>query len=157
MAPVKIYWNQAELTQLKNSFLRGESIKYIARGLGRTPTAVSKALSRYGIRCQRIRQPIYRPSSRTKKLYCRDIQRDFMLLNEPRWIKFDALLKWVSEEIGELHFRSIDPSSTPSPYGNKLYFIEKRNLNAFQLIQFVNEVRCARNLPIFYVEGLTVS
>ncbi len=46
-------WTSAEIEELKASFLKGEKIKIIAKHLGRTPTALNKALSRFGIRSSR--------------------------------------------------------------------------------------------------------
>ena len=45
-----VEWTTFEIEQMKIAFLQGKTIKVMAKQLGRTPTALNKALSRFGVR-----------------------------------------------------------------------------------------------------------
>lgn len=45
-----IEWTVQDIEKMKMAFLEGKKIKIIAKQLGRSPTALNKALSRFGIR-----------------------------------------------------------------------------------------------------------
>ena len=53
-----IEWTSGDIEQMKVAFLQGKTIKVIAKQLGRTPTALNKALSRFGIRQSRKQEKI---------------------------------------------------------------------------------------------------
>lgn len=159
--PFVLPWSPSEINHLQLAFLHKCSIKTMARDLGRSPTAVNKALSRFGIRtyigrsCRKKDSAPYAQRKRPKVL------TSSPNIDGPQWVKIETLLTWISEEIGEVFVRLSSPTTETPPRQNAIspntiYFVGKRAFNLYQLVQLANEIRCSKKLPIFYVEGVTV-
>lgn len=138
-------WTQEEIEKMKLNFLKGKSIKTMARELGRTPSALNKALSRFGVRhqarkiapvvdCKKNNGLIF-PS--IKRQEC--VQRPHIL-----WVSLMKVIDYLSKS------------------GYAIRLCEKGNvvLNSKKtshtyLIMLANKLRQEENKPVFMVEEIT--
>jgi len=137
-------WTETEIDQLRLDFLRGLSIKAIARSMDRTPTSVNKALSRFHIRTPRIfkqRQSIpenpSNPSKRRKHLFDKNSNHSLS------WTPFSVVLEWLKNQGNEVMLSAGQ------------YYIGRRPHTAMQVVMFANKMRNEQGLDIFLVENLT--
>ena len=147
------YWTEHEIQQLRTAFLQGKRLKIIAREMGRTPTALNKAISRFGIR----------PMSRPKKqpnLYLQGTVRATQCRTREQscTVSFPPLHKMpyqVTDLEKVLHFLdeqgiSVQTISLQPP----LFMVQHAPMNARQILLKANQIRTQNNLPIFSISYL---
>ena len=138
---LSVYWSEKEIEYMREGFLRGESIKKIACGLGRTPGAVNKALSRFHIRTPRIfKERVEKPL----KTASWKVHREKEIRASISWISITDVVSWLME-IGE-HVESRE--------GNG-YLINRCPKTKLQLLMYANQKRLERGDEIFMVEDVT--
>jgi hypothetical protein len=139
-------WTQEEIEKMKLNFLKGKSIKTMARELGRTPTALNKALSRFGIRhqirkipptdtCKKIKLGTFYPNTERQG----SVQRPHIL-----WVNIMKVIDYLSKngyavklcDKGQILLNS---KLTPHTY----------------LVMLANKLRQQENKPVFMVEEVT--
>ena len=133
-------WTEDEIDRLRLDFLRGLSIKAIARIMERTPTAVNKALTRFQIRTPRtIRKDETNDSSKRKHFF----EKESRIRENIPWIPFLTVIDWLRNQ--GLIIKRIEDE----------YHIGKRPYSPNQLLMFANKLRIEQGHEIFLVEGIT--
>lgn len=154
-------WTKKEVEYLKSSFLNGQQIKAIARAMGRTPSAVNKALSRFGLRSHKSFQTYYgipkvatlprqylhkkhtiRPTQPAQNLPLNTSRDD----TQPEWVSMTSVLDWLKNEQIFVLFRA--GHSFPFVVGAKPMTTE-------QVVLHANKLRLERKQPPFMVENVT--
>ena len=157
-------WTADDIEAMKNGFLKGLSIKVIAKELGRSPTALNKALSRFCIR--KPRPPIKRtlwndfgnrkpektltPMEAIKKLD-RRLRRAQKLKEKNVWVVMDDVLSLLDKHHHTVYLKTkkINPSDSE-------YVCDGKNVTALSLIFLANRYRIESDKAPFYVEGVTL-
>lgn len=163
-------WTQEEINTLRSAFLQGQRIKQIASILGKTPTALNKALSRFGIRntappkryqwlsnsipsqiikTKEIKVQQQPTPIKSKKKSLRLRLRDCSI-----WVPLSNIVRYLKDK-GILSEIIPTPNSPLSKEG-RIYFLHSRLATPSQLILRANELRLEEKKPIFLVEGVTV-
>jgi hypothetical protein len=112
----------------------------MARNLGRTPTSINKALSRFEIRTPRkyIEKPQKHHPSKT---YIKEPEKRFSKIE---WTPFKQILSWL-KTIGH------DISVTKE----RQHLVDKKPMSTLQILMLANQLRLQRNEEIFLVENVT--
>ena len=154
-------WTPSDIEQMKIAFLQGKAIKVIARQLGRTPTALNKALTRFGIR--QNRKPKINPAYPNWRRYWNEqissdhsvddapsetflSNRFYLKSNDPRWVPLEKV-------IGYLEKQGYRVSCHQTSSGD--YQIDGRIVKAHQLLLLANKLRMEERKPIFMVSEVT--
>lgn len=152
-------WSANDIKKARSYFLNGLTIKDIAYKLGRTPTAINKALTRFGIRYKKPRRQYSdMPYSDTPlqpkeemALILPSFERKALRKELENWVSFWRVCEYLSTQnvcIYEL-----------SPAGIELeqrqFRVENRVLSARQLLMLANKIRTHNNLKAFFVKGLS--
>ena len=166
-----VEWTDFEIEQMKTAFLQGKTIKAIARQLGRTPTALNKALSRFGVR--QSRKPV-----KITALPCIDWRRYLMPENPPASIDNDLILIPPASKVKNSFLmnrdclRATDPRWVPlskvihylERQGHRVkinnaalddYQIDTKPVKASYLLLLANRLRIEESKPIFMVSEVT--
>lgn len=154
-------WSSSELKQLTNGYLSGVSIKELARRLNRTPTALNKALTRFGIRHQRKPKRItfwnafgdadlktYSPQTAIARFDRRYRKHQRELCS--RWVPMDQVVS-ILESKGHI-VQLLKAMENPR---QSLYLFDGKPLPALRLVFIANRYRLERNEGPFYVHGVT--
>ncbi len=154
-------WSSSELKQLTNGYLSGVSIKELARQLDRTPTALNKALTRFGIRHKRKPKRItfwdafgaadlktYSPQAAIARFDRR--YRKYQQELCSRWVPMDQVLS-ILESKGHA-VRLLKAMENPR---ESLYLFDDKPIVALRLVFTANRYRLERNEAPFYVYGVT--
>lgn len=172
-----IEWTSLEIEEMKTAFLQGQQIKVIARKLGRTPTALNKALSRFGIRPSRkskitnnempidwkhyllpkgykCEQPIILPSLEPVKpnLAVKQLDND-LIKNRERLKKTDSTWVPFSKIISYLEKQGHRITTVDADLG--IYELDKRQVESGYLLLLANRLRVEEARPIFLVNEIT--
>jgi transposase len=177
-------WTDQDLTHLKIAYRNGASLKMMAEILGRSTTAVNKALSRYGARPLGSQPRGVRPRTLTKPVTLKLVQqkikeldtcqdtlgnsdisatfnpqamRAYEALQDHSRQKRVELSKWVTLEDLTIYLKKKGyPIMLKKQGEQKGYWIRQKGfLTPARLLMFVNEMRVENHKPPFYVEQLT--
>lgn len=124
-------WSRQEIECIKSGFLSGLPIKILARKIGRSPSALNKALSRF-----RIRQGRSEDQGFVKKK--RPVRTSMKLV-----IQF---LNSYGYNVSEKSFQIGDECT-------REYFVNQQPIAAIRLIVIANCIRLEERRPIFLVDG----
>lgn len=152
-------WSPSDIETLKNGFLNGMSFKLLSERLGRSTTAVNKALSRFQIRpvrtrlkktdwAQRPRQNLFqRRFVETEKI---KVMRAALRRQRPVTITPSFLLAYLQS-----HGYSITMCNhvINAQHGRR-YMLNQRPLTLVQLLVKANSIRLDEGKPIFLLEEL---
>lgn len=151
-------WTPQMIEQIRNGFLKGLEIKAIATFVNKTPGAVNKALSRFGIR--RSQQVIaFRAKSnrlvnvpKEKSVSGADKWFKKFLKNEmEQWVGFDAVVKYLSTQ----NVTVVPFKNQSSNLDNRKFFVGHKQCNASQVLLIANKLRAEQNLSTFFVNNLS--
>ena len=137
------HWHYEDIVKLRLLFLQGHHIKTIAKELGRTVTALNKAISRFGMRdhgpqsIEEVKTLTYYMSLeiRLKKASLKTVQ--------PQGVEFNVVIDFLADQ-GIL-----------IQYINGSYVWGHDILNQQQILLRANQIRLEQGLPIFCVPYLT--
>lgn len=170
-------WTSTEIEQMKQAFLQGEQIKIIAKKLGRTPTALNKALSRFGVRPPRKKNlPSSIPTVDWKRyLLPQDVKEDSLIVlpspsldnvsssnknSEPDFFKTRRYLKeknsaWVpfSKITNHLEKQGYRVTCLDAKQGQ--FELDKKTVEKSYLLLLANRLRVEEAKPIFLVDEIT--
>ncbi|RZI45699.1 hypothetical protein [Candidatus Finniella inopinata] len=163
-------WTDSDIEQMKTAFLQGKTIKDMAKQLGRTPTALNKALSRFGVRRDRkptkvTAQPcvdwrrylipggqspnslddeaILLPASLKDSFLS---HRLFLKATEPNWVSLKKVITYLERQGHRIQILDADSGD---------YKIDNKAAKAGALLLLANRLRIEENKPIFLVKEVT--
>jgi hypothetical protein len=150
------HWTESEIYQLRTHFLQGKPIKVIARDLGRTPTALNKAISRFGIRP--LRSFKHRKSLSSLQISTSFPAKQTRVHEKSCSISFNPLHKIPNQIVDlaqVLQFLKDEGVEVQviSAQGN-VFILNYASVNAQQIVLKANQIRTERGLPIFSVPYL---
>jgi hypothetical protein len=147
-------WSECAIHQLRTAFLQGKSIKMMARELKRTPTAINKALSRFGLR----------PTSRLKHLpHLRTIgsvqstqtcSRETCKASTRDDPKRSTSRPTTNLETIVQFLRSHGFIVQPSMHAFETFFVDHATMNARQILLKANQICVRDQLPLFSIPYL---
>lgn len=152
-------WSKKDIEMMKFSFLNGEKIKLIAHKMGRTPTSINKALSRFGIRrktgkAYNYRFPLALMRSYQNPIYANtSIQKtNKVTYDEPtevedNWVNFQEVVIWLQT--------TGDRVNSISYLKNTYFVVNGKILTKEQVLIYANKRRIEKKLPIFLVKQMT--
>lgn len=147
-------WTPQMIEQIRNGFLKGLEIKAIAAFIGKTPGAVNKALSRFGIRrSQQVTAfraksnrlpnvPKEKSVSGTDKWF-----RKFLKNENEKWVDFDEVIKYL----GTQKIKVVPLNNQSST----LFLLGVKQYNASQILLVANKLRAEQNLSTFFVQNIS--
>ncbi|MBX9976971.1 MAG: GcrA family cell cycle regulator [Alphaproteobacteria bacterium] len=136
-----INWKSEDIETLRFYFLKGLSIKMIARTMARTPGAVNKALSRFHIRTPRCfkEKKAYLPSQTEKRS---NSEKDPGMPSS--WTSLFTILTWLREQNIIVHETSLDT-----------FYIGSRPFSKMQIVMYANKLRLEQGHEIFLAKDVT--
>lgn len=154
-------WKQTEIQRLKDYYTQGLPIKKIAEHLGRSQTALSKAITRFNLLQYKPPQKIRRdyknfldntfgrPSIKQsqKTIF---IKRFFALETREKWVDFKEVLHFLSQKnikVDMLHKTNND--------GEALYSVNNKTVVASQILLVANRIRVENAEAPFKVKNLS--
>ena len=150
-------WSDEEIETLKVGFLQGKRLKEIARELDRTPTALNKALTRFGIRPKGIRkQPlnwehVSRRLLEESSLVSKKTTQQKRIVEASKWVPLKTVMSFLTKSgdvIKTIHHKGDDACDVR-------YLISGRIYSPLQLVLKANRLRSEQSKPIFLVEDIT--
>ena len=155
-------WTSFDIEQLMKGYLSGTPLKSLAREMDRTPTAVNKALTRFGIRRERSKGPkgIWNDFGKIKPkkpidpmTAIRTFDRKFRkqqkaLLNQ--WVPMDQILDVIDAKGHRIYM--VESNQDPR---RSIYSLDGRRLTALQVVFLANRYRIEQNKAPFYVAEIT--
>jgi hypothetical protein len=135
----KSIWTQKEIFSLKRGFLEGENIKRLSKQLGRSPSALHKALSRF-----KIRHNVSQIRSGQKSIH----------LHAP--IHAQQTIR-TSINVVVIYLKNYGYNITQKTMfinGKcmQAYFLSQRPITAIRLLVMANNIRLDEKNPIFVIE-----
>jgi hypothetical protein len=155
-------WTATDIDELKKGFLTGTPLKELAWKMKRTPTALNKALTRFGIRRERekpekslwndfgnSKTPTTINPMRAIKRFDRRY-RKIQKAETTQWVEMDKVLSVMDAKghrvyVAEAHK---DPRQT-------LYTVDGRKITALQIVFLANRYRISQGKTPFCVEEVT--
>ncbi len=144
-------WTSEEIDTMKMGFLSGKSIKLMARELGRTPSALNKALTRFGIRFHR---PNKKNKCEVKKLpmasTCKKNnplapQRQACIRNSyGLWVTLKRVIDYLCQLGYAVHVAETGTA-----------LLNNQPVSHSKLLMLANKFRQENRKPIFLVEEVT--
>lgn len=155
-------WTSFDIEQLMKGYLSGTPLKSLAREMNRTPTALNKALTRFGIRRERPKQEktlwndfgnmkpetTIHPMTAIRRFDRKFRKQQKALINE--WVPMDQILS-VLDAKGH-HVYMLESNKDPR---RSIYSLDDRKLSALQLVFMANRYRIQQNKAPFYVAEVT--
>lgn len=156
-------WTKREVEYLKIAFLQGQHIKAIARDIGRTPSAVNKALSRFGLRNHKVFQIFHGiPKIATlpkktfgKKIIPTPLQNNISVSSQTlkskkssfsEWVPISIVMEWLEKQKIPMLFRK----------GHVYPFVvSHKPMTTEQMVLYANKLRFERKEKPFMVENVT--
>ncbi len=166
-----VEWTTFEIEQMKIAFLQGKTIKVMAEQLGRTPTALNKALSRFGVRQSNLKpvkvpapcidwrrylvpenaptsiddDPILiPPTPKVKSSFL--MNRDFLRATDPRWVTLEKVIHYLERQG---HRVKTNDAALDD------YQVDGKPVKASYLLLLANRLRIEESKPIFMVSEVT--
>jgi predicted DNA-binding protein YlxM (UPF0122 family) len=154
-------WKQTEIQSLKDYYTQGLPIKKIAEHLGRSQTALSKAITRFNLLQYKPPQQIRRdyknfsdntlgitPIKQNQKITF--IKRFFALETREKWVEFKEVLHFLSQKnikVSMLHKTNND--------GEPLYSLNNKIVVSTQILLVANRMRVENADVPFKVKNLS--
>lgn len=150
-------WRDEEIELLKTGFLQGKPLKEIAQSLNRTPTALNKALTRFGIRPKGIQKQCLDWNHVSKKLLEEShlihmrTRAQTKVIEESKWVSLKKVIAFLTQN-GDL----VKTIHHKGDHANEVrYLIDGRIYSPLQLVLKANRMRAAQNKSTFLVEDVT--
>jgi len=154
-------WKQTDIQRLKEYYTQGLPIKKIAQHLGRSQTALSKAITRFNLLQYKPPQKIRRdyknfldntlesmPIKQSQKIVF--IKRFFALETREKWVDFKEVLHFLSKNkitVDSLHKNNQD--------GEPLYSLNRKTVVPAQVLLVANRIRVENAEVPFKVKNLS--
>jgi hypothetical protein len=155
-------WTPFDIEQLMKGYLSGTSLKELAREINRTPTAVNKALTRFGIRRERSKGEktlwndfgnaahhlTSNPMTAIKKFDRRFRKQQRALVN--KWVPMEQVLNVLDEKNHQVYISEVHKDPRRS-----VYLVDGRKVRALQVVFMANRYRIEQDKAPFYVAEVT--
>ncbi len=149
-------WSPLEISQAREYFLYGLPIKNIAQKLGRTPSSINKALTRFGIRpSTQRRQSIPKITTKTKttknKLQPPSFDKKILRKHLDNWVSFWKVCNYLSAQ--NICFYEQSPHGTALE--KRTFLVNDKIFSSSQLLLMANKIRVENNQSAFLVDELS--
>jgi IS30 family transposase len=147
-------WSASDIKKARSYFLNGFTIKAIAQELGRTPTAINKALSRFGIRYKKPRRHYAAMPLQPKEeviLITPSFERKALRKELENWVSFWRVCEYLSEQNVCIY----EVSAANTELERRQFRVDTQILGARQLLMLANKMRAHNHLKAFFVKGLS--
>lgn len=142
-------WKQNDIENLKSDYQQGVRIKVIAGKLGRTETAVQKALTRFGVRPQRKQKRI-KKAIKLRESKVTSPAKAFKETSEQ--VSFTDVIHYLMNKGQRIRAIGIDPSQK---YCSKFAFLlNDQPASKMTMLIAANKLRLAENKSVFRVWNL---
>ena len=154
-------WKQTDIERLKNYYTQGLPIKKIAQHLGRSQTALSKAITRFNLLQYKPPQKIRRdykhflentlrraPIKQSQKTVF--IKRFFALETSEKWVDFKDILHFLSKNNIEVNCLQKNNKD-----GEPLYSLNRKTVVPAQILLVANRIRVENAAVPFKVKKLS--
>ncbi|GHS91073.1 hypothetical protein AGMMS49949_00830 [Alphaproteobacteria bacterium] len=145
-------WSCQEIESLKNGFLEGTPFKILSQKLGRSPTALNKAVSRFHIRqVMRSNKSILVACTAPISVEappCKTRRTANALFAQTRAATIDEIINFLKDNGYDIRKKTV-------PCGNNVtehYFVNRWAISATRLLVMANSIRLERKLPIFQIK-----
>ena len=150
-------WTEENISYLKFEYLQGSPLKQIAARLNRSVSAINKVLARHNLRTHsRMERPpsLLRPSAmeiKKKKLEGMRLRVEkptssaFYNTEFRRWVLFEQVLCWMESQKIKVIKNDYEG----------YYEIDGFPKRKYQVLILANSLREQKQLPIFFVDGIT--
>jgi hypothetical protein len=149
-------WTAADIETLTMGFLDKTPLKVLAWQMKRTPSALNKAMTRFGIRKPREKKPksvwnnfnLYEEATLVNPMCAiKRFDRKFRLhqkVHIKRWVDMDAILSLMDEKGHRVYVADAhkDPRCT-------IYTVDGRKMAALQLVLKANQYRLSQGKAPF--------
>lgn len=155
-------WTSFDIEQLMKGYLSGTPLKSLAREMDRTPTAVNKALTRFGIRRERGKEEkaVWNDFGNKKpektvdpmtaiRRFDRNFRKQQKALTN-QWVPMDQILSVLDAKEHRVYMVESNPDPRRS-----IYSLDGRRLTALQIVFLANRYRIEQNKAPFYVAEIT--
>ena len=147
-------WTEENINYLKTAYLQGSPLKKIAAKLNRSVSAVNKILARHNLRTHSrmerlpsLADPMQKAKSAAKNRK-KNIQKTKRFCAESQqWVLFERVLSWLKAQKVPVIKSNLDV----------YYEINGFPKSKHQILFMANVLREQRQLPIFFVKGVTNS
>ncbi len=159
-------WTEAEIQQIREGYLNGIALKIMAREMGRSPTALNKALTRFGIRPKKrknklrllnlLENSISKVPSKPAPKKIREKSRHLDLYDQDHWVPFTDILIYLVDH-GHSIFKLKDPHpKIKAQYegSHNLYAVDGKIMSSQQMLVKANRLRVQENKSPFIIEDL---
>lgn len=161
-------WTKEEVDYLKRLFQKGLSLKEMSHHLGRSPSALNKALNRFDIRKQKKTFPVtlkffpkknvsFSSSSALSKRACNskntppNSERRSITSQVVHWVSLNDVVDWLNS-----HYIRVSKYTTASNTAKTInHYIGKVPVTPLQLVMYANNLRLQKKQTIFMVCGVT--
>lgn len=153
--PMKNYWTVEEIEKLRNRYAEGNRIKLIAKELGRTPSAINKALSRLSI--SRRNTKIF-TKKRNIKLHSNHTSKTIPQ-NETTKTQVNASFLTITKYLQSKGFQvsrfsdSVISNCYKTP--GEIFKVGNTPMSKMKLLLFANKLRLENKEPIFSSREIT--
>jgi hypothetical protein len=144
---MKNIWSKADVEQLEKYYAAGKRIKIIAQKLHRSPSAVNKAISRYGLirRCQRMN------FSRRTKFFgdTRQLELNNSIQRGKKFVDVVTLTRYL-ESKGYVISKSTDFAKNIFCCAKEeIFTVNNVPMTTMNLLLLANKIRIDERQPIF--------
>lgn len=141
-------WTKEDIKLLKQYFLKGESIKIIARKLQRTPSALNKALTRFGIRSLKKTRKTKPVSSLSQLFSISKNKKERLSFQETPWVTLHEVIDYLRQ-------KGFWVKSAKGQESKKEFFINKEPISPLSLLLRANRLRDEQGEVPFMVKNVT--
>ncbi|MDP2193735.1 MAG: hypothetical protein Q8K36_04355 [Alphaproteobacteria bacterium] len=154
-------WTQNDINLLKTYYMQGLPIKLISQHLGRSQTALSKAISRFNLLKYKPVQTVrneYRNIlddslsilRRKANHKAAQIKRFFCLETSEKWVRLDEVIAYLKRNKIRVSLLNQKNGS-----GECLYSLNQKTVVSSQLLLAANRLRVEKNQVPFKVKNLS--
>jgi hypothetical protein len=150
-------WSPSEIHKAKQYFLHGLPIKNIAEKLGRTPSSINKALTRFGIRTENPRytlsKNILEKQKKTNEIRLQSLGFDRQSLRKQldNWVSFWKVCSYLEAQ----NICFYERSKHGIELDKREFIVNDKVYSARQLLLMANKIRVENDHPAFLVDGLS--
>jgi hypothetical protein len=168
------HWTEDKIEILKIAFLQGNKLKHISQILGKSSSALNKALCRFGIRLPKINpqyiewlpdDPCYQSkipsfiSFRKKKTDASAQKRQCFketrvkIEDNSVWVELLEVVRYLQGK--NIHLTQIEKPLVPQLFSEAQFLLNHKPVTALQLLLVANELRIEEKQPIFLISEVS--
>ncbi len=151
-------WTPQMVEQIRQGFLNGLEIKNMAIAVGKTPCAVNKALSRFGIRradnllaFRAKNKQVANVPKQPSKIGIDQWFRKFLNAEMEKWVAFDEVLRYLNKH----NIKVLSLNSSSLKLLNRKFLVGSKQCSPLQILLIANKLRSEQNQRAFFVKNLS--